>query len=172
MIRMPQFGDVLQLGYVPTDFRQSLHYWSHNVGAGPFFVRENLLLKGWRYLGQAVDINITVAIGYWGELQIELIQQNCDTQSVYKAFRENGREGLHHIGIDCTDAAAARSQLAEARMAIIQEVDGPTGGMFYAAIPDCAETMLEFLCLTAAQRQYFSTLRDAHRTWDGSNPVR
>jgi len=169
--RIAQFGDVLQLAYVPADFDGSLQYWTQVVGAGPFFAR-HLIFRNWRYLGQAVDIDVDVAIGYWGEVQIELIRQNCRTPSVYTAWRDARREGLHHIGIDCKDGQAARDALARADMPIVQEVDGPNGGIFYAGQPGGPDALLEFLCLTDSQRDYFAMLREAHRTWDGAEPIR
>ncbi len=171
MRRIPQFGDVLQLAYVPADLDGALKYWTETVGAGPFFLRQ-LVFKGWRYLGEPIELNVDVAIGYWGEVQVELIRQTCRTPSVYTAWRDAGREGLHHIGIDCRDAQAARAALARAQMPIVQEVDGPNGGIFYAGEPRGPDAMLEFLCLTDSQKDYFAMLREAHRTWDGEKPVR
>jgi hypothetical protein len=169
--RISKFGEIVQLAYVPSDFDGALRFWTEEVGAGPLFVRD-IVLKGWRYRGETVDIPITVALGYWGDSQIELIRPTDQTPSIYRDWRAAGREGLQHFGIVCHDGPGARAALAEAGFQVVQEVDGPTGGMFYAEKPGSHETMLEFLCLTDAQRDYFAMMREAHRTWDGRDPIR
>jgi methylmalonyl-CoA/ethylmalonyl-CoA epimerase len=174
MKRLPSFGPVLQLAFVPEDFRSELRHWSETVGAGPFYVRENYVLKGCIYRGRPkADITIDLAIGYWGDVQIELIAQTCETPSAYREWSELGRSGVHHMGIQCEDPAGAREACRSRGLEIVQDMPGDgTGQIFYARDPDWRETMIEFIQINARRREYFAMMREAHRTWDGSEPIR
>jgi len=130
MKRIADYGEIFQLAYVVGDLNAALRHWTQVIGAGPFFLRPGIVLAGWKYKAKVVDINIDVAMGYWGDTQVELIHQNCQTPSVYLEWQAQRREGIHHFGILCSDGARARQALSASGFTVEQEVDGPTGGMF------------------------------------------
>ena len=70
-----QLGDVMQLAFVPADFEAALDHWI-KVGAGPFFAMDHVKLEDVRYRGAPADIDFSMVIGYWGDLQVELIRQH------------------------------------------------------------------------------------------------
>ena len=96
---------MFQLAYVPADFDAALKFWIETVGAGPFWALDHVKLDDLTYEGAPADVDFSMAIGYWGELQIELIRQHNDAPSIYKAWRDEGREGLHHVCILVDDMA-------------------------------------------------------------------
>lgn len=67
-------GDIVQIAYLPSDFDAAVKYWTETMGVGPFFVLQNVHLGEMKYLGEPTDAVFSIAIGYWGDIQIELIR--------------------------------------------------------------------------------------------------
>jgi methylmalonyl-CoA/ethylmalonyl-CoA epimerase len=166
-------GAVMQLAYVPADFDGALKFWIETMGAGPFFALDHVKLDDVKYKGAPADIDFSMVLGYWGDIQIELIRQHNDTPSVYKEWRDKGREGLHHVCILVDDMAAARAVVKDARATVVQEGKVPGGGeVIYVDTGGGPGTMVEILKSAPGGREFFAMMRDAARNWDGSNPVR
>lgn len=97
-----------QVAYAVPDIDAALPYWTGVLKAGPFFKLEHAPLTDRKNRGASgSDVDLTLALGYSGDLQIELIQQNNDAPSVFKEFLDAGRQGMHHIGIMPQDYEAA-----------------------------------------------------------------
>lgn len=167
-----RLGEVMQLAYVPGDFEAALDHWL-KVGAGPFFALDHVQLEDVRYRGRPAEIDFSMMLGYWGDLQIELIRQHNDTPSIYKAWRNGGREGLHHVCILVDDMEAARDACAAAGASVEQEARVPGGGeVIYVDTGGGPGTMVEILKPAPGGRDFFAMMREAHRGWDGADPVR
>jgi catechol 2,3-dioxygenase-like lactoylglutathione lyase family enzyme len=169
--RLAQIGPVFQNAYVPADFDAALTFWTRTLGVGPFFLLEHVKLEDLRYRGQPTDVDFTVAIGYWGDTQIELIRQHNDAPSIYKAWRDAGKEGLHHVCILAEDFAAARRACAGMRIEQEGRVAGG-GEVIYVDTGGGDGTMVEVLQASDAGRGLFAMMREAARGWDGADPVR
>jgi methylmalonyl-CoA/ethylmalonyl-CoA epimerase len=166
-------GEVMQLAYVPADFDAALLFWTKTMGAGPFFALNHVKLEDTRYQGAPVEIDFSMALGYWGDIQIELIRQHNDAPSIYKAWRDAGREGLHHVCILVDDMAAARRASAEAGAVIAQEAKVSGGGeVIYVDTGGGPGTMVEILKPGPGSRDFFAMMREAARGWDGRDPLR
>ncbi len=166
-------GEIMQLAYVPADFDAALKFWIETVGAGPFFALDHVKLDDVKYHGAPVEIDFSMVIGYWGDLQIELIRQHNDVPSIYKAWRDGGHEGLHHVCILVDDMAHARAVCADAGASVAQEGLVPNGGeVIYVDTGGGPGTMVEILKPGPGSREFFAMMRDAARGWDGSDPVR
>lgn len=166
-------GPVMQLAYVPADVDAALRFWTEVVGAGPFFTMPHIAYKAARYRGADSKVDFSVLIGYWGDTQIELIQQHCDSPSIYKAWLDEGREGLHHVCLLVDDIGKARAAAADAGLAIEQEVFLDGGGeAIYVDTGGGPGTMVEILQPMPGFEELCAMMRDAHRDWDGSDPLR
>jgi hypothetical protein len=96
----PLLGPVMQNGFVVADLNAAIEHWARRIGVGPFFVFERVAFKECWYRGApATDIDLTVAIAYWGEVQIELIRQRNQVPSIYTDFEARGATGLQHMGV-------------------------------------------------------------------------
>lgn len=166
-------GEVMQLAYVPSDFDGALKFWIETMGAGPFFALDHVKLDDLKYLGQPADIDFSMVLGYWQDMQIELIRQHNDAPSIYKRWRDEGREGLHHVCILVDDMAHARKICAGAGASIAQEGKLAGGGeVIYADTHGGPGTMVEILKPAPGTRELFAMMREAARNWNGSDPVR
>ena len=168
-----QLGTVMQMAYVPQDVEAALTYWTQTMGVGPFFRLEHVALEQTRYRGQAVCVDFSMLLGYWGDIQIELIQQHNDAPSIYKAWRDEGREGLHHVCVMVSDMAQARAICAEVGAEVVQEARvGGGGEVIYVDAGGGPGGLIELLSLPQASHDFFAYMREQARTWDGSDPVR
>lgn len=166
-------GEIMQLAFVPADFDAAVKFWTEAVGAGPFFAIDHVKLKDVKYRGQPSDIDFSMMLGYWGEMQIELIRQHNDAPSIFKGWRDEGREGLHHVCMLVDDLAPAREACAESRLTVAQQAVVPGGGeVIYIDTGGGPGTIVEILKPAPGTREFFGMMRDAHRKWDGKDAIR
>ncbi len=169
--RIASLGTVMQLAYVPADIDAALAYWTGTIGAGPFFWMGHVAMDNVRYRGEPSPIDFSMAIGYWGDIQIELIVQHNDAPSIYRDWRVAGHEGVHHICICVDDLAAARTTAEAAGGTVVQSLSVPGGGgAIYVDTGGGPGTLVEILTLPSYAG--FDMMREAAHGWDGSDPVR
>lgn len=169
---LTELGTICQIAYCPRDFDAALRFWTEKMGVGPFFRRGPLCFPGLLYRGQPSDISFNMAIGYWGDIQIELIEQLNDAPSIYRDWTDRGLEGVHHVCITVDDVAAARAFCVERGYSIEQELYYPGGGAIYVDAGGGPGTLTEIVQLSPEQASRFEFYREAARNWDGTDPVR
>ncbi|HEV2651735.1 MAG TPA: VOC family protein [Rhizomicrobium sp.] len=170
---LASLGEIMQLAFVPADFDGALRFWIETMGAGPFFALDHVQVENVRYRGKPANIDFSMMLGYWGDMQIEIIRQHNDTPSIYSTWRKEGREGLHHMCVLVDDIALARKACADVKAERLQEGTVPNGGaFFYADTGGGPGTMLEVLKPGPGSREFFAMMRDAARGWDGKDPIR
>jgi len=168
-----RLGPVMQMAYVPENFDGALRYWTETMGVGPFFRLDHIALDKATYRGEETHADFSVCIAYWGDIQIELIEQHNDAPSIYKRWRDEGREGLHHVCIVVDDIERARAVCREAGARVEQEVWVTGGGeAIYVDAGGGPGSLIEIIQLPQASHDFFAYMREAARTWDGSDPVR
>lgn len=166
-------GPVMQLSFCPADYEATLAHWI-GVGAGPFFEMAHVPLENTRFRGEPAQIDFTMALGYLGDMQIEVIRQHNDAPSMYTEWRAAGHEGVQHMCVLVDDMAEARRRVAAQGGTVLQEADMPggMGSVIYVDTGGGPGTVLEYLQIGEAGRQGFAMMREAHRHWDGSDPIR
>ncbi|MES2496232.1 MAG: VOC family protein [Pseudomonadota bacterium] len=165
-------GDIIQMAYLPEDFDATLRYWTETVGVGPFFLMENIQLGEMRYRGQPTDARFSIAIAYWGDIQIELIRPENDAPSIYSG-EYAVKDRLHHICIFVDSIADARRACAEAGAEILVEGKvGDSGEVIYVDAGGGPGHVIELLQPMAGSEGLFAMIKDAARDWDGSEPLR
>ena len=68
-----QFGVIRQVAYVVEDMDQALKYWIDFLGAGPFYMFEHSQMDDQKYRGGDSQVDVSLAVGNSGDVQIELI---------------------------------------------------------------------------------------------------
>lgn len=169
---MHAVGPIMQNGFVVPDWREAALHWAETLGVGPFFVVEHVAFAELRYRGEPTSIDMSVAIAYAGELQIELVQQHDDAPSIYTDFLCRNEPGLQHVGALTEDLDRALDDNA-LRPKIVQ--DGvTTAGQRFAYVDTVLHngSMLEIVETDAGMLKAFDYMKDAARNWDGKNPIR
>jgi len=170
---LASLGPSIQNAFVPKDFDAALKWWIEIMGVGPFFHIPDVELEDIRYLGKPSNIAFEMAIGYWGDTQIELIRQTNSAPSIYKTWLDEGREGLHHTLTLVEDMTEARRLVAAAGATILQEAKAPGGGeVIYVDIGGGPGTMLELLKPPVGGHEFFAMMKAAAINWDGKDPIR
>lgn len=170
-------GYTQQLGLVVRDLDSALADWTERLGIGPFFVFREKTVENYRYRGKSAQAPVlSLAFGYSGNLQIELIQQHNSAPSGYLDFLASGREGVQHIssfedrlGYDAVHARAIASgmdplhegAIATLRFAYFDSHGGPG-----SIICEVSEAGMD------GPRQLYEEMRIAAQNWDGTDPVR
>lgn len=167
-----KLGPVIQLAYFPSDFDAAIDYWVSTVGVGPFFVMNDIRLGEMKYKGKPTDAVFSLAIGYWGDIQIELIKTDSTEPSLFHG-EYAVRDQLHHVCVFVDDIEQARSACAEAGAEVIVEGKvGEDGEVIYVDPGQGPGFVIEYLQPMAGSAGLFDMMRDAARDWDGSDPVR
>lgn len=163
---------VRQLAYVVRDLDAALKYWTETLKVGPFFLFEHCPLDNQIYRGSPSNVDVTLALGNSGALQIELIYQNNDEPSVYKEFLDAGREGVHHFGMMPVDypATCAHYRALGHEAAFVSDIGGAE--LTYFDTVDAVGHFIELWDNNDTFKNLFTLVEDAATGWDGKDPVR
>jgi len=167
------FGPIRQLGYMVRDIEQSMQHWSQTLGIGPWFYNERFAFDSFVYGGKRHDgIELSVAMANSGDMQIELIEQRCQTPSMYLDFLATSGEGLQHVAFWPNDYDTAYRQALETGYVVGQEGQLPRGRFVYFRSSGHAGTVFEFNEITPVREEIIESIRQAALDWDGSEPIR
>lgn len=169
------FGDYQQNGYVVPDLDQAIANWS-TVGVGPFYRLDAIPIIDFRYKESTIAPAMDVALGNFGDVQIELIQPLDDAPSPHRdLLTSHPGGGLHHISVwsDHYDADLARW----ASQGLVPDCSGAVEGFArfcYFRSSSNDGTAIEVADVGSSElfRQVSGLIRDAARTWDGTRPTR
>jgi methylmalonyl-CoA/ethylmalonyl-CoA epimerase len=166
-----RIGPIMQIAFVPDDFDAALEHWTKVMGVGPFFLLENIALEELRYRGQPSHCVFTLALAYWGDIQVELIRQENDAPSIYRDTPNGG--AMHHVCILTDDIAAAKATaLAAGAELLVEAKVGEDGGVIYVDCKGYPGGIVEVLQPASGSAALFGMIRTAAQDWDGSDPVR
>lgn len=168
---IPAFAPIAQLAYVPSDFDAALKYWTETMGVGPFFLIENIRLENMRYRGEPSDACFSVALAYWGDIQIELVRGENDAPAHYNG--EYGvKDQIHHVLqlVDDFDAVAREVERVGGEAIVSGEFGG--GKVAYFDLGGGPGNLVEVLQPGEGAHELFAMIKQAGVDWDGSDPVR
>ena len=170
--KITELGPVGQLAYLPQDFDAAVKYWTETMGVGPFFIMENIALADCKYKGVPTGAVFSIAIAYWGDVQIELIRPENREPSIYTG-EYAVTDQLHHICIFVDSIAEARAACAEAGAEILVEGKvGADGEVIYVDPGKGPGHVIELLQNMTGADAIFQMIKDAGKDWDGSEPLR
>jgi methylmalonyl-CoA/ethylmalonyl-CoA epimerase len=172
-MHIKDIGPVMQIAFVPKDFDAALRHWTQVMGVGPFYLIENIVLGDMLYLGEPSDCKFSLALAYWGDIQIELIRQENDAPSIYHGAYGVNADVMHHTCILTDDIAKAR-KIAESAGAkvLVEGKVGDDGGVIYVDTGNGPGSIVEILQPARGSESMFQMIKNASVGWDGSDPVR
>lgn len=166
------FGPMMQNAFVVDDLDATLDHWVNKMGVGPFYVFEHIQFKEVYYRGEPAFIDMTAAIGYWGDVQIEFIKQHDDEPSIYRDFRSKGLRGMQHMGVITPDLDEHLGRLEKLGMKPVQWGSMPTGMRFAYVDSDFHPgAMIELIELVPEVTEFFQLMKDAAAGWDGTDAL-
>jgi catechol 2,3-dioxygenase-like lactoylglutathione lyase family enzyme len=168
------FGNVRQNGYVVRDIAAALEHWTKVLGVGPFYYFDRVELDAFSYRGAPSELEVSIALGNSGSLQIELIQPRNDAPSMYRDFLVAGREGLQHLAYWTHDYPHDYERLVAQGFEVGQEgqIGGEQGRFVYFDTEAHSGTVIELSDISGAKGAFFEHIRKASENWDGSEAIR
>ncbi len=162
---------IMQMAWVPKNFDAAITHWTETMGVGPFFQMENIHLEDMKYRGEPTDAVFSLALAYWGDMQIELIRPENDAPSIYRG--EYGlTDRLHHVCLLVDDIADAYAACEKQNAEIM--IEGALGDsrVIYADPGQGPGSLVEILQQGAGGPDLFGMIKQASIGWDGSDPIR
>jgi catechol 2,3-dioxygenase-like lactoylglutathione lyase family enzyme len=164
----------VQLAYFVTDVREAAHHAVESFGAGPVYVLERIELEWGEHRGARCDFVHSSAYGQWGDLMMELVQQDEEGPSPFRDLYAPGEQGLHHVAsfvasLDETIEAYRRSGFPLASRAVTKNA-----GSEFAFIDTTSQMghMLEIYEPSKSLLGFYDLVRNAAIDWDRRDPVR
>jgi methylmalonyl-CoA/ethylmalonyl-CoA epimerase len=170
---LSSIGPVMQMAYVPKDFDAAIAHWTENMGVGPFFLIENVQLANMRFLGEPSAAVFTVALSYWGDMQIELIRPENDAPFIFHGEYLPSDGAVHHISLitDDMDKALAIAKASGATLLVEGDVS-PQSKAVYLDRGIGPGGIIEIVCFAEEHLAFFEMVRQSCANWDGSDPIR
>jgi hypothetical protein len=167
-------GVIVQTAYVVENLDKAIDYWTTNIGAGPFFVLRGYdQMEGLEYRGKKGYFNMDFAFGQAGNVQVELIQINSETPSVFNEMYPKGSKGgFHHVAMFPKDIEAAIKAYEKQGLETIMRGNfGKTPVAFVDARPTLG-FMIELYPATDDIRGLYTMVADAAKNWDRKEKTR
>ncbi len=114
-----------QLGFVVRDIDETIksYYERFGIGDWKIYTYGKPLLSFMNYHGKPFEYRARIALSYFGESRVELIQ-NLEGKTVYTDFIEAHGYGLQHLGIYVPDIKAALAEASSAGFSVLMEGGG------------------------------------------------
>ena len=169
---MISLGPPVQIAYAVSDIFRGVDKWIKDFGAGPFFIAEHIPIKNVIYRGQPSELDITVAYGQWGEIMIELVQDNGEGPSIIRDLYPPQKSGLHHLAYFVNDMDLVSAKLVEEGYVLAMSGQaGENRFQFFDAISEMGH-FLEIYEPIESLKYLYERVRSASINWDGSDPLR
>ena len=164
---------VVQIAYFVNDSAQAARQAATRFGAGPFFLVERIALAWGEHRGRRQPFLHTSAYGQWGNVMMELVQQDEEGPSPFRDMYAPGEEGIHHVAMMVDSLPAAYAEAERLGYGIAAKAETLTGTEF-AFIDTVAAMghMVEIYERSPTLEGFYDMVRQASDGWDGADPVR
>ena len=141
---------VAQIAFVVEDLDRTVKNYYHLFGIGPwtFYTYEKPFVPHMSRHGEPADYAMRIALSYFGDMRVELIEQ-LHGDTVYQEFAQEHGYGIQHLGVLVDDMEQAITQAEAAGIAMVQDGAGfgPDGDGHYAYLDtqELIGTMIELI---------------------------
>jgi methylmalonyl-CoA/ethylmalonyl-CoA epimerase len=167
-------GVIVQTAYVVENLDMAIDYWTTNIGAGPFFVLRGYdKMEALEYRGENGYFNIALALAHAGNVQVELIQINSETPSVFTDMYPKGSKGgFHHVTMFPKDIEAAIKVYAAQGLETVMRGRFGTTEVVFVDARKTLGFMIELYPATDDVRDLYAMIADAAKNWDRKEKAR
>ena len=164
----------MQAAFIVEDIEAACMNWVRTTGVGPFLLVPHIRVDEYDYRGaRASGLEFSVAIAQSGGVQIELIEQHCDSPSAYRDTIARGASGFHHLAVYTNDYDGVCRHYHDE--GFVSAVDGLFGTMRFSYIDTSPAIgcMVEVIDEDPVQADFFQRIAAAAEGWDGkTDPIR
>jgi methylmalonyl-CoA/ethylmalonyl-CoA epimerase len=164
------FGPIRQIAWVVRDLEASVANWLRVSGVGPWTCFRNVAMTG-ELRGEPAKVRMHVALGYQGDMEIELIEDLGHGPSPYRSAAGVPLIGMHHVAWFSDDVAADVARGRERGMQVCFAAANEVTRVAYLEDPLEPGLLLEFIEMNALMREGFSARLAAARSWQGGEAV-
>ena len=170
----PQLGEPHHHAYLVEDIEATVNRLVDQLGAGPFFLVENVPLENVLSRGEPAEFVHDSAFGYSGGGAIELIQAaSLAPERVEKSF-SGPRPRIHHVAYAVPPAGVAGLRGSLDERALPQYLSAQLGAVDMT-LHDASASFghdVEIHAASDGLRDFFEMVRAGAEGWDGSKPLR
>jgi hypothetical protein len=160
-----------QLGFVVDDLLSAAERWVRVHGVGPFHVLPRSETK-YSYRGVESSVDMRVAVAQAGPVQIELIQQFCDSPSIFRDLFAKGESGFHQLCTVTSDYPGMKAHYERLGYDIAGEIDTKSLRVAYFDTASDFGFITEVVEHSAGFLEGVARIAETCSTWDGSDPIR
>ena len=170
----PQLGEPHHHAYLVDDIEATVSRLVDQLGAGPFFLIENVPLENVLSRGEPAEFVHNSAFGYCGGGAIELMEVlSLAPERVQKGF-SGPRPRVHHVAyvVPSTEVADLRRSLDDRGLT---EYLSSQLGEVETTLHDASAALghdIEVHVESEGLRDFFEMVRAGADGWDGSEPLR
>ena len=167
-------GTVMQTCFVVPDLAKAIDYYVRTLNVGPFFVLPHRKQPDRVYRGTVAPVEVSLAMGFAGNMQIELIEQHDQAPSLFREAIAQRGYGFHHVGIAHDDVPDVLPTYLAEGFEVVGRSPVPTGGeVLFLEPPEAPYPgFIELLPATAEMDERFTRFWRASVDWDGSDAIR
>ncbi|NKC00846.1 MAG: hypothetical protein GKR90_20445 [Pseudomonadales bacterium] len=164
---------VAQIAYFVADIEVAAEKMHKTVGAGPFFVVKDIELRRAVHRGVSCLFIHSSAYGQWGNVMLELVQQESIGPSPFRDLYQPGETGLHHLATIVPDQQEAYAAYRSAgfEVATIAETTGGTEFAFVDAVESLGH-FIEVYERADALLGFYDMVKTASLGWRGEQLLR
>ncbi|MEH6591663.1 MAG: VOC family protein [Halioglobus sp.] len=169
---LPSYEPV-QIAYFVTDIRKAAKKMAQMTGAGPFYVIDNIELEWAEHRKVPCNFVHSSAYGQWGNMMLELVQQEDDGPSPFRDMYEPGQEGIHHVACFVSSVEDTLNEYEQLGYPTAARAIAKMGTEF--AFIDTSKTlghMIEVYVNNEALAGFYNLVKEASTGWDGSDILR
>jgi methylmalonyl-CoA/ethylmalonyl-CoA epimerase len=170
----PQLGRPHHCGYAVDSIEATVERLVEQLGAGPFFLVENVPLENVLSRGEPAEFAHHSAFGFCGDAPIELLDIARGAPERVEARCSGPRPRIHHVAYVLPRAAAKdlrRSLDERGAPEYLSSQLGELDMTFHDASAALGHD-LEIHVDNPGLRGFFEMVRGAAEEWDGSEPLR
>lgn len=166
----PDFGKVIQHSYVVPDIEEVVPRWAR-IGVGPFFVGPPTPIEEYYYRRKKCECTLRVALGCWGNIEVELLQPVGDDETFYSDALANSPGQLNHFASTVADVDALISE-HDLEDQVVQH--GTASGVRFAYVERLLPggLLLELFEATPLFATSYRAIVEESLKWDGTRPLR
>ena len=170
----PQLGEPHHYAYVVEDIEATVNRLADQLGAGPFFLIENVPLEDVLCRGEPAEFVHNSAFGYCGAGAIELMEPLILAPERVETGFSAPRPRIHHVAyaVPPTEVADLRRSLDE--HGLTEYLSSRLGGV-ETTLHDASAVLghdIEIHAENEGLRDFFEMVRAGAEEWDGSEPLR
>ena len=165
-------SSIMQMAWVVNDINEAVSRYSRVCNIGPFFLSRHLRIDNPKFRGRSTQTDFSSAIAQAGHVQVELIEQHDDSQSIYRDIVPLGKEGFHHVAVLVPNVSAEVLKYKGKGFEVAFEGSFAGSPFAYVDTSPALGHMTEILTDDDVIGRFFGAIRRAAEVWDGQNPLR